>query len=106
MGRSLLPALQNESVRDELFVEFNNCTRSPGFSKPARARSLITKSHRYTRYSGQGWGELYDLTATPQETRNLWDEYASRDVRFELAERLADQLAELTDDSPRADRMG
>ena len=63
MGRSLLPTLKNESVRDELFVEFNNCT------------------HRYTRYSRQGWGELYDLTATPQETRNLRDEYASRDVR-------------------------
>ena len=27
-------------------------------------------------------------------------------VRFELAECLVDQLAELTDDSPRADRKG
>ncbi len=106
-GRSLCDVIKSEqdSVRSELLVEYNDGGRRLGFSEPARVRALITNDFRYTLYRDQEWGELYDLNTDPNETNNLWDdpEYAS--VRAELAERLTHHLTAQMDESPLSDRI-
>jgi hypothetical protein len=52
------------------------------------------------------WGELYNLKKDPLETRNLWHESTSANMRHELTERLARKLMELADTSPLATHHG
>ena len=106
-GRSLLPVLGDIRAehRDALLIEFNEPVPSPGFRAPARVRSLVTQGWRYTLYGGEDWGELYDLTGDPAESRNLWDDPACAQTRAQLAETLAHHLALQMDASPRATRF-
>ena len=88
--------------RDELLIEFNDGAAKLGFKRPARVRTLRTKEWRYTIYAGEDWGELYDIQADPDETRNLWESSAHDSLRGRLALRLAHHLAFQMDESPRA----
>ncbi|MYH57351.1 MAG: sulfatase-like hydrolase/transferase [Boseongicola sp. SB0675_bin_26] len=88
--------------RDELLIEFNDGAAKLGFKRPARVRTLRTKEWRYTIYAGEDWGELYDIQADPDETRNLWESSAHDSLRGRLALRLAHRLAFQMDESPRA----
>jgi len=75
-----------------------------GFEAPARVRSLVDQRYRMTIYTGQDWGELYDLETDPDETQNLWDSAAHDEVKARMSLRLAHHLAGLMDESPRAQR--
>ena len=55
-----------------------------------------------TIYQGQDWGELYDRETDPDETLNLWDSAEHGEVKARMSLRLAHQLADLMDESPRA----
>lgn len=105
-GRSFLPCLSGESMhRDELLIEHNDGGPRMGFEPAARMRALITQDWRLTTYSGESWGELYDLKADPQETNNLWDDSAASSIRAELSLKLIDCLTKQMDESPRAQRL-
>lgn len=105
-GRSFLPCLSGETMhRQELLVEHNDGGPRMGFEQAARMRALITQDWRLTTYSGEKWGELYDLKTDPQETHNLWDEPKLASVRAELSLQLIDCLTQQMDESPRAQRL-
>ncbi|MCB1357971.1 MAG: sulfatase-like hydrolase/transferase [Maritimibacter sp.] len=104
-GESFLPSLAADVPhRDALFMEYNDGAPRLGFEKAARMRSLRTKHWRFTTYLGQDWGELYDLTKDPRETRNLWDDPAHASTKAELSLRMIDHLTAQMDESPRARR--
>ena len=106
MGRSLLPCLDGSGdLRDDLLIEYNDGGPRLGFASPARVRTLVTPTHRFSLYRDQDWGELYDLAADPDETRNLWDDPGAREVRAELSLRLNHRLTALMDESPLSDRL-
>lgn len=105
-GVSFLPATRGaDGPRDEALIEYNDGGNRLGFEKPARVRALVTDRWRYTVYKDQDWGELYDLQSDPDETHNLWDDPAHRDIRAHLSERLTHHLIAQMDESPMADRI-
>ena len=60
---------------------------------------------RFTIYLEQEFGELYDLNADPNETRNLWEDVEYSGVRGDLALRMNHHLTRQMDESPRALRL-
>lgn len=106
MGQSLLPAMQGAgNPRDRLLVEYNDGGPRLGFESPARVRSLLSGSYRYTLYGGQTWGELYDHSTDWDETTNLWDDPAHQGAKSALAEQLNHELTALMDESPLSQRL-
>ncbi|MDE0112302.1 MAG: sulfatase-like hydrolase/transferase, partial [Albidovulum sp.] len=102
-GRSMLPAIEdNLDHRQELLIEFNDGAPKFGFTEPARVRTLLTRDWRYTIFSGEPWGELYNLSTDPNETNNLWNDSKFFTVRAGLSERLNHHLVRQMDESPRA----
>ena len=92
-GVSLRPMLdgETESVRDELFIEFNgNSGRS------FEQRCLVRGKYKYIHTKGDR-DELYDLDADPMEKRSLAAEPAFAEKRTELRARLADFMRETGD---------
>ena len=57
-----------------------------------RLRTLVTKGYRLTAYSGQDFGELFDLQEDPDEVRNLWDSPQYKELRDELRIALLDKI--------------
>ena len=102
-GRNLLDAMDGEQqVRSQLLVEHQDSMTRMGFTSPCMARTLVTKTHRLTIYKGEDWGELYDLTADPHESHNLWDEPSAASTRARLMEDLTQEMMQAVDQSPRA----
>ena len=102
-GRSLMPAIHGDAQpHDRILIEFQDGAARLGFREPAFVRSLITDTHRITLYKGETWGELYDLSADPDETVNLWDEPSCAATRARLTEQLAQAMMDAVDQSPRA----
>ena len=105
-GRNFLDSLEGDVPhRDVLFAKCNDGGSRLGFSSPARVRSLRTKEWRFTTYLGEAWGELYDLSADPRETRNLWGDPALAQIKADLSLVMIDQLTAQMDTSPRAQRQ-
>ena len=105
-GRSFLGSLDGVTAhRDEVFIENNDGGARLGFGKPNRNRTLRSKTHRITLYSDQEWGELYDLSADPNETLNLWDDPNSAGVKADLILKLAHYLTAQMDESPKSIRQ-
>ena len=69
-----------------------------------RLRTLVTQRYRLTAYSGQPYGELFDLQEDPQEVWNLWDNPDYRSIRDELRLELLDKI--MSTDYPLPRRMG
>ena len=102
-GKSLTGTLGNDqAVRDELMVEYQDGKTRQGFAQPAVVRTLLTEGHRLSVYQDQDWGELYDLHNDPDESHNRWDDPAFAGVRAELTGRLLQQTIRAVDASPRA----
>ena len=66
-----------------------------------KMRTLVTKSHRLTVYSGQKYGELFDLVEDPEETRNLWFDIMHRALRDELHIQLLHKIMDTDISLPR-----
>jgi arylsulfatase A-like enzyme len=105
-AESFLPVLQGDAAqhRDDLFIEYNDGGPRLGFKTPSRVKSIVTDQYRFTLYKDEPWGELYDLEADPNETHNRWDDPAYASVKADLSLRLNHMLADLMDESPRAQR--
>ena len=105
-GQSFLASLDGTTPhRDAVYIEHNDGGVRMGLSQPARVRTLRTKAWRFSAYADEGWGELYDLDADPQETRNLWNDPGAASIKADLSLKLIDHLARQTDESPRATRL-
>ena len=105
-GQSFLSAVTDHGdVRQDILIEYNDSMARLGFEKPPRVRALVTHRWRFTIYKDQDWGELYDLQNDPNETHNLWDSDAHRDIRNEFAERMNHHLIALMDESPLSQRL-
>ena len=89
-GRSLVPILDDpaSSVRDEVLIEDDVNIDFAGMV-PARTRTLITDTHRYTRHS-TGEDGLYELGTEDDERTNLCGTEPA--LRHEMVDHLADAL--------------
>ncbi len=96
-GRSLKPILlDGETYPDsDALVEMDEDYL--GF----KMRTLVTKRHRLTVYSGKPYGELFDLENDPQELWNLWDNAEYRSLRDALRLRLLDKITSTDISLPR-----
>ena len=66
-----------------------------------RMRTLVTERYRLTAYSGQPYGELFDLREDPHEYVNRWDDPACARRKDELRLALLDTLMETDAPLPR-----
>jgi len=86
-SRDLMPLMRGEvdSVRDYAVTQHFNI------------RSLRTRDMKLVFYGGRDYGELYDLSADPDELHNRWDDAAYAGAKAELMRRLADWAVWSTD---------
>lgn len=102
-GRSLWPMLIGETDcnyhRDDVYCEYYNAM--PWHREPT-AQTTMVRSQRYkiTVAHGLDQGELYDLEADPNETKNLWDVPKFIEVKAGMLKRLCDRMAWTVDALP------
>ena len=99
-GHSLLPILAGGAERASGMALVEDDQDDLGF----RLRTLVTQRYRLTAYSGQDFGELFDLQEDPDEVRNLWDDSHHRNLRDELRIALLNKIIATDHALPR--RMG
>ena len=99
-GRSLVPILTGEETGTSGMALVEDDQDDLGF----RLRTLVTERYRLTAYSGQPYGELFDLQEDPGEIRNLWDDPEHRALRDDLRLALLDRI--MSTDYPLPRRMG
>ena len=63
-------------------------------------KTIRTEEWKLTRYTGERYGELYDLSNDPGEVINRWDDAAYASTREELLELLLDRIALSEDPLP------
>jgi arylsulfatase A-like enzyme len=66
-----------------------------------RMRTLVTRRYRLTAYSGQPYGELFDLQEDPHEYWNRWDDPGYARIRDELRLALLDKIMDTDLSLPR-----
>ena len=101
-GRSLTPLLENPSTStgyDSALIEFGisgahtpSYRPTPSDSGSTDLWTLRTREWRLSHYPGASYGELYDLTADPEEFSNLWSQSKYREVRTRLQVQLLDRM--------------
>ncbi len=62
--------------------------------------TIRNQKWRFTFYTNGRGGELYDLEDDPDEFVNLWEDPESRDIKFELLQKLTDRIAKTRDPLP------
>ncbi len=85
-GRPMTEWLSGGAGRDRVLIEFQ------GRYSPVNSRTLVTESHKLTRYAGGPISELYDLREDPNELNNLYRRPESARLRHELGERLLTEM--------------
>jgi len=96
-GHSLLPTLKGErgAADADAIVEMDEDYLN------FKMRTFVTRRYRLTCYSGQPYGECFDLQEDPHELLNLWDDPSRRAVRDDLRLRLMDRLMQTDISLPR-----
>jgi len=96
-GKSLAPLLRGEveQVRDAALIE--NDEDYLGL----RLRTLVTARYKLTTYSGQPYGELFDLQEDPAELYNRWHDPACARLRDDLRLALLDEIVRTDNVLPR-----
>ena len=102
-GQSLLPMLSGDAPldahRDDVYCEYYNAM---GWHREPAAHATMVRDKRYKLVAAHGTngGELYDLEADAQETRNRWHDADYSSVRLAMQERLIDRMAWTVDALP------
>ena len=101
-GHSLMDALDDSGSykRDAILIEDDRERVYLGLTQPQRVRTMVTDRYRFTKYQPLGISELYDLEEDPGETRNLWDDRRSENIRAKLTSLMLDLLIEYQDKTP------
>ncbi|MEZ5344961.1 MAG: sulfatase-like hydrolase/transferase [Pyrinomonadaceae bacterium] len=97
-GKSLMPLLleaREEGKRRNVLIEEDEDYL--GF----RMRTLVNDRYRMTAYSGQPYGELFDMQEDPNEFRNLWNEPGTKSIKADLKDELLDKIMETDHPLPR-----
>ncbi len=98
-GRSLWPLLTDPAApdahREDVYCESYNASGRPKGVAPVYATMLRTPTHKLIVQHATDEGELYDVAADPRERHNLWDDPASRALRFALLRRMCDRVARM-----------
>jgi arylsulfatase A-like enzyme len=81
-----------DAVRSSVVIENDDPTT--GF----QVRTLVTPTHRLSVYPGSDAGELFDLTADPNELVNIWDRETT--LRDRLIRELLDEYSRCTPSYP------
>lgn len=99
-GRSMKGLLDGsvDSIQESVIIE--NDADYLGL----RQRTLVTCRWHITAYTGQAWGELFDLDNDPNQLHNLWDDPEHRTTRQDLLATMQDRFAETDSTLPR--RLG
>lgn len=102
-GKSLWPLLTGNATAtdtDDIYCEYYNAM--PWHREPHTpfATMLRTETMKLVVSHGDKRGELYDLSADPGETTNLWDRPELLEVRCDLLQRLCDRMAFTVDPLP------
>jgi arylsulfatase len=87
-GRSLLGVLRGAAADGAALVEEDEDYLG------CRLRTLVTQRYRLTAYSGQPYGELFDLQEDPDEFHNLWDDPGRAALKQALLVRLLEKTME------------
>ena len=90
-GRSLFPILRGASPASRDTVAL---VEEDEDYLGLRLRTVVTQRYRLTAYSGQPYGELFDLQEDPNEYENLWDDAGAAAVKQELLLRLLEKTME------------
>lgn len=102
-GKSLWPLLigqvDADRHRDDVYCEcYNAVVRN---REPKAYTTMVrTATHKLSAVHGADAGELYDLTADPSETYNLWHDPAHAEVKMAMLKRLCDRMAFTMDPLP------
>lgn len=90
-GVDAMPMLSGstESVRDSLLIE---CVDDP---QGLRLKTIVTDTRKLTWYSGQTYGELYDLEVDPSERVNQWDNPVYADDKTHLIGAILEEMETL-----------
>ena len=89
----------NDDHRVDVYSEYYNAM--PWHQDPTAQVTMVrTRQHKIVAAHGTGTGELYDLEADPNETRNLWNDPDSIELKLTMYERLADRMAFTVDPLP------
>ncbi len=96
-GRSLAPIIRGED-RDE---NVNTLVEMDEDYLGFKMRTLVTPRYRLTCYSGQPFGELFDLQEDPDENFNRWDDPSCKGLRDELRIQLLDKIMQTDISLPR-----
>ena len=96
-GRSLAPVLTGADTNTDTSALVEMDEDYLGF----KMRTLVTRRHRLTCYSGEEYGELFDLQEDPDELHNLWDDPASRELKHDLEHQLLHKIMQTDISLPR-----
>ncbi|MFH5183499.1 sulfatase [Paenibacillus sp. TAB 01] len=89
----------SEKHREDIYCEhYNASSKQDGVG--GFATMVRTDRYKLAMYHRKGEGELYDLTADPNETVNLWNKPEAAGVQAEMMIRLCDRMAETVDPLP------
>ncbi|WDR04307.1 DUF4976 domain-containing protein [Devosia algicola] len=102
-GRSLWPSLrdgQGQSSRQDVYCEYYNAMPWHHDPHPPHATMVRTDRHKLILSHGDAIGELYDLDADPNETRNLWSDPEAVAIKLEMLQRMCDRMAFTVDPLP------
>ncbi|MEM9207825.1 MAG: sulfatase-like hydrolase/transferase [Pseudomonadota bacterium] len=95
--------LLSDDARDRrsyVLVEHTNQFVYMGFEDLVAVHSYVDTQWRLSVWQGCDWGELYDLSADPDELKNLWSSPALAEVKAELLLRLIHGVQDHAETSP------
>ena len=101
---SLNPALEGSEFagRDHVFCEQAGDVNMTGASYLTMVRS---RTHKLVHFRGIDEGQLFDLTSEAGETKNLWDDPASADIKQSLLQQMLEFHIESTVQTRNARRL-
>ena len=100
-GRSLWPLLRGHSDihREDVYCEYYNAKPSSA-DKSTQTTMVRTSRHKLTVDHTNNTGELYDLAADPNESRNMWHKPSHTTLKAELLARMCNRMAWTVDPLP------
>jgi len=78
-----LPALRGEPWEGRSYV-FAEQSGDPSLTHANMVTMVRSKDWKLTHFSGEDFGQLFDLNNDPGEVRNLWDETNSASIKREM----------------------
>ncbi|MFX0103794.1 MAG: sulfatase [Candidatus Hodarchaeota archaeon] len=83
-------------VRDHVIIEEDEELPRFHIDVKIRLRTMITETHRITVYENfPNFGDIFDYKSDPLEINNLWNDENSREIKFNLVNKILQELMSL-----------